>query len=55
VGVHRIFRSDLSTQFIVPVLLTDDERLVTLNQQRPEDQPPDDVLVRLVDQDDRGV
>jgi hypothetical protein len=54
VRVHRIFRSDLDTQFLVPVDHRDDERLVTLNQQGLEDPLPGGILVRAVDRDDRG-
>ena len=52
--MHRIFRSDTSTQFLVPVRLRDDERLVTLNQRRPQDPLPDAIPVRTVDRDDEG-
>ena len=52
--VHRIFRSDSRTRFLVPVDHRDDERLITLNNHGPDAPLPDGIVVRLVDRDDRG-
>jgi hypothetical protein len=54
VRVHRIFRSDLRTRFLVTVDHRDDERLITLNERGPEEPLPDGIVVRVVDRDDHG-
>jgi hypothetical protein len=55
VRVHRIFRSDVRTGFLVTVDHRDLERLVTLNERDLDDPLPDGMPVELVDTDDDGV